>query len=71
LQGRREDLQFGVAVDHQFDVGRQRRNDALPKLFAAVAAGRLHLRVQPKSLAEVERVWNAGEPSGTRVVLTP
>lgn len=47
------------------------RTEALPKLFAMVAEGTLHLRVQPKPLADVEQVWTAAEPSGTRVVLVP
>ncbi|MCV7419095.1 zinc-binding alcohol dehydrogenase family protein [Mycobacterium yunnanensis] len=47
------------------------RSEALPKLFDMVAAGDLHLEVQPKPLADVERLWTAKEPSGTRVVLVP
>ncbi|MCW2511184.1 MAG: alcohol dehydrogenase [Mycobacterium sp.] len=47
------------------------RTGALPKLFTMVADGRLHLRVQAKPLADVEQVWTAAEPSGTRVVLVP
>lgn len=47
------------------------RTEALPKMFAMVAAGQLHLSVQAKPLADVERAWTAAEPSGTRVVLTP
>jgi hypothetical protein len=39
-------------------------------MFAMVAAGQLRLRVQAKPLADVEKVWTAAEPSGTRVVLT-
>lgn len=45
--------------------------ELLPALFGMVAAGHLHIDVQPRSLSEVERVWTADEPSGTRVVLTP
>ncbi|MET0474930.1 MAG: zinc-binding alcohol dehydrogenase family protein [Mycobacterium sp.] len=47
------------------------RTEALPRLFTMVASGQLHLRVQERKLADVERVWTAAEPSGTRVVLTP
>jgi hypothetical protein len=47
------------------------RTESLPKLFTMVADGRLHLRVQAKPLADVEQVWTAAEPSGTRVVLVP
>jgi NADPH:quinone reductase-like Zn-dependent oxidoreductase len=46
------------------------RTEALPRLFDMVAAGDLHLRTQARPLADVERVWTAAEPSGTRVVLT-
>jgi hypothetical protein len=31
----------------------------------------LHPRVQAKPLADVEQVWTAAQPSGTRVVLVP
>ncbi|UBV18301.1 quinone oxidoreductase family protein [Mycolicibacterium fortuitum] len=47
------------------------RTEALPTLFAMVADGRLELRTQPRALADVAEVWDGGEPSGTRVVLTP
>jgi len=47
------------------------RAEALPRMFAMVAAGELRLNVQAKPLADVERLWTAKEPSGTRVVLTP
>jgi NADPH:quinone reductase-like Zn-dependent oxidoreductase len=47
------------------------RTEALPRLFAIVASGDLHLRTQARPLADVEQVWTAAEPSGTRVVLTP
>ncbi|MHC9294463.1 quinone oxidoreductase family protein [Mycobacterium sp. LTG2003] len=49
----------------------QTRADALPKLFAMVAAGELQLRTQARPLSDVEQVWTAAGPSGTRVVLTP
>jgi hypothetical protein len=47
------------------------RTEALPWLFAMVAAGELQLLTQVRPLADVEQVWTAAEPSGTRVVLTP
>ncbi|MGV0783213.1 quinone oxidoreductase family protein [Mycolicibacterium sp. XJ775] len=47
------------------------RTDALPELFQMVADSRLELRTQPRTLADVAEVWAGGEPSGTRVVLTP
>ncbi|MDT5264250.1 MAG: hypothetical protein QOI90_876 [Mycobacterium sp.] len=47
------------------------RTEALPRLFAMVATGDLQLRTQARQLADVEQVWTAAEPSGTRVVLTP
>lgn len=47
------------------------RVEALPRLFDMVAAGELRLSTQARPLADVERVWSAAEPSGTRVVLTP
>ena len=47
------------------------RTEALPELFDMVATGRLSLTVQSRPLADVEQVWAAAEPSGTRVVLTP
>jgi NADPH:quinone reductase-like Zn-dependent oxidoreductase len=46
------------------------RTEALPRLFDMVAAGDLDLRTQARPLADVEQVWTAAEPSGTRVVLT-
>jgi hypothetical protein len=45
--------------------------EALPQLFAMFAKGELDVRTQARPLADVERVWTAAEPSGTRVVLTP
>jgi NADPH:quinone reductase-like Zn-dependent oxidoreductase len=47
------------------------RTEMLPRLFAMVAAGELHLTTAARPLADVERVWTAAEPSGVRVVLTP
>lgn len=49
----------------------QARTEGLTRMFAMVAAGELELRTQARPLAEVEQVWTAREPSGTRVVLTP
>jgi NADPH:quinone reductase-like Zn-dependent oxidoreductase len=53
------------------DVMARIRTEALPRLFAMVASGDLQLRTQSRPLADVEQVWTAAEPSGTRVVLTP
>lgn len=53
------------------EVMAQTRAEALPKLFAMVASGELHLRTQARPLSDVEQVWTAAAPSGTRVVLTP
>jgi NADPH:quinone reductase-like Zn-dependent oxidoreductase len=47
------------------------RNEALPRLFEMVAAGKLRLSTQSRPLADVESAWATAEPSGTRVVLTP
>lgn len=47
------------------------RSEALPRLFTMVADGQLELHTQPRALADVAEVWAGGEPSGTRVVLTP
>jgi NADPH:quinone reductase-like Zn-dependent oxidoreductase len=53
------------------DVLARIRTEALPRLFAMVASGDLHLRTQARQLADVEQVWTSAEPSGTRVVFTP
>jgi NADPH:quinone reductase-like Zn-dependent oxidoreductase len=53
------------------DIMARIRTEALPRLFAMVASGDLQLRTQCRPLADVEQVWTAAEPSGTRVVLTP
>jgi NADPH:quinone reductase-like Zn-dependent oxidoreductase len=45
--------------------------EILPRLFALAASGDLQLTVEPHDLAEVESVWNAAAPSGSRVVLVP
>ena len=47
------------------------RTEALPRLFAMIAAGELALTTAARPLAEVADAWTAPEPSGTRVVLTP
>ena len=53
------------------DVMLRTRTEALPRLFAMVAEGRLQLQTLTKPLADVARVWTESEPSGTRVVLVP
>lgn len=53
------------------EVMAQARTEALPRLLGMVAAGELELRTQARPLSDVEQVWTAPEPSGTRVVLTP
>ena len=45
--------------------------ELLPTLFAMVADGSLQLTADVHPLADVERLWTAKEPSGTRVVLVP
>ena len=47
------------------------RTEGLPRLFAMLAAGELQLTTVARPLAEIENVWAAKEPSGTRVVITP
>jgi NADPH:quinone reductase-like Zn-dependent oxidoreductase len=47
------------------------RAEALPRLFDMVASGELHLHALKRPLTEVRQAWQAAEPSGTRVVLTP
>ncbi|MEE6168522.1 MULTISPECIES: quinone oxidoreductase family protein [unclassified Mycolicibacterium] len=47
------------------------RTEGLTRMFTMVAAGELQLHTQARQLADVEQVWAAREPSGTRVVLTP
>lgn len=53
------------------DVLARARNEALPTMFEMVADGRLELDTLARPLADIESVWTAKEPSGTRVVLTP
>ncbi|WP_273735184.1 quinone oxidoreductase family protein [Mycolicibacterium septicum] len=45
--------------------------EMLPTLFAMAADGRLPINAQPHPLSDVEKLWTAREPSGTRVVLVP
>lgn len=45
--------------------------ELLPRLFGMVGDGTLRIDVQPQPLSEVEGLWTAAEPSGTRVVLVP
>jgi NADPH:quinone reductase-like Zn-dependent oxidoreductase len=47
------------------------RTEALPRLFAMIAASELALTTAARPLAEVADAWTTAEPSGTRVVLTP
>jgi len=47
------------------------RTEGLPRLFAMLAAGELQLTTVARPLADIENVWAAKEPSGTRVVITP
>lgn len=54
-----------------FEVLMRARSEFLPRLFAMVAAGELHLATQRRPLADVEGAWTQREPSGTRVVFTP
>ena len=45
--------------------------EALPTLFAMAADGSLPIDTQVHPLSDVERLWTAHEPSGTRVILVP
>jgi NADPH:quinone reductase-like Zn-dependent oxidoreductase len=45
--------------------------ELLPALFAMANDGILAVEPRPHSLSEVEALWTATEPSGTRVVLVP
>jgi NADPH:quinone reductase-like Zn-dependent oxidoreductase len=45
--------------------------EMLPTLFAMAADGRLPIDAQAHPLSDVEKLWTAREPSGTRVVLVP
>lgn len=47
------------------------RAEALPKLFSMLDAGELQMTTAARPLADIENVWAASEPSGTRVVITP
>ncbi|MCV7229742.1 quinone oxidoreductase family protein [Mycolicibacterium komossense] len=61
---------FGIGsipVDEQARVA----TEILPSLFAMVAAGTLHVDARAHPLSEVEQLWTAPEPAGSRVVLVP
>jgi NADPH:quinone reductase-like Zn-dependent oxidoreductase len=45
--------------------------EALPALYAMVADGTIDIDARPHPLSEVEQVWTAPEPAGTRTVLVP
>ena len=45
--------------------------EVLPALFAMVADGRLHIDARRHPLSDVEKVWTAPEPAGSRLVLVP
>jgi NADPH:quinone reductase-like Zn-dependent oxidoreductase len=45
--------------------------DLLPRLFAMAADGRLRIATQARPLSDVEQLWTAAEPSGSRIVLVP
>ena len=45
--------------------------ELLPALFGMVAEGSLSITTDSRPLADVEQVWAASEPSGTRMVLVP
>jgi NADPH:quinone reductase-like Zn-dependent oxidoreductase len=45
--------------------------EVLPALFAMAARGTLRIDARAHPLSEVERVWTAPEPAGTRAVLVP
>jgi NADPH:quinone reductase-like Zn-dependent oxidoreductase len=45
--------------------------DHLPRLFAMVAGGKLHLQTQRHPLSQVETVWTGKQAPGSRVVLVP
>jgi NADPH:quinone reductase-like Zn-dependent oxidoreductase len=47
------------------------RTEGLPRMFAMLEAGELHLTTVARPLADIESVWGTSEPSGTRVVITP
>jgi NADPH:quinone reductase-like Zn-dependent oxidoreductase len=47
------------------------RSEGLPKLFAMLEAGQLQMTTVARPLSDIENVWAASEPSGTRVVITP
>jgi NADPH:quinone reductase-like Zn-dependent oxidoreductase len=45
--------------------------EVLPALFAMAANGTLKIDARPHPLSEVENVWTAPEPAGSRTVLVP
>ncbi len=45
--------------------------ELLPTPFTMVADGSPQLIIDEQPLADIERLWTAREPSGTRVVLVP
>ena len=47
------------------------RTEGLPRLFSMLEAGELQLTTAARPLSDIENVWAAKEPSGTRVVITP
>ena len=53
------------------EVLRQANQEFLPRLFAMLTDGRVHLATAAQPLADVEKVWTQREPSGTRMVFTP
>lgn len=50
---------------------RRARTEGLPRLFAMLETGELQLTTVARPLADIENVWAAKEPSGTRIVITP
>ncbi len=56
-----------VPAEAQARVG----SELLPKLFELVADGSLQMDAQARPLSDVEELWTATEPSGTRIVLVP
>jgi NADPH:quinone reductase-like Zn-dependent oxidoreductase len=53
------------------DIQSRTWTELLPALFAMANDGILAVDPRPHPLSEVEALWNATEPSGTRVVLVP
>lgn len=65
-----EILGFGVG---SVPTGAQARvgTEVLPALFDMLAAGTLSIDVRTRRLSDVEELWTAREPSGSRIVLVP